>query len=108
MLFLECSPAELATLVRLIRKVITIICIAVPIALILFGTIDMAKAVMAQKDDEVKKAQEMLIKRFIYAVIVFFVPFLVGFIMKAVADVTNNDDARAWSECWDGSGATRR
>ena len=68
--------------------------IVVPILLIIFGLIDMAKAVMSQKEDEIKKGQQTLIKRFIAAIIVFFVVFLVKTVVKFVsgdnsADIVN-------------------
>lgn len=80
----------------------------IPIALILFGMIDLGKAVIAGKEDEMKKAQGTLIKRFIYAVLIFFVITLVGFIMGLVGDSgVDVDDAggdnvseMSWNKCW--------
>ena len=68
--------------VSIIIKAIQII---VPILLVVFGLIDLAKAVMAQKEDEIKKGQQTLIKRAIAAVIVFFVIPLVGLIINFVS-----------------------
>ncbi len=53
--------------------VVKIIWIAVPVLLVIFGLLDLAKAVMAQKEDEIKKGQQTLVKRVIAALIVFFV-----------------------------------
>ena len=58
---------------------------------------------MSSDDKEVKAAQSRLIKRCIYAVMVFFVVFLVNLIMKIVSgtDVNGNEtDAKSWYECW--------
>lgn len=68
-----------------ISLVIKIIWIIVPILLVIFGLLDLAKAVMAQKEDEIKKGQQTLIKRAIAAVIVFFVIPLVQLIIKFVS-----------------------
>ena len=60
-------------LVNLVHDVILIIQILVPIGLIIWGMLDLGKAVIAQKDDEIKKGQQTLIKRITAAAIVFFV-----------------------------------
>ena len=56
--------------------------IGIPIILIVLGTIDLGKAVIAGKEEEIKKNQQMLIKRAISAVAVFFVTTLVSFILN--------------------------
>lgn len=48
--------------------------IAVPILVVLLITIDMAKAVTAQDDNAIKKAQGHAVKRVIIGVAVFLVP----------------------------------
>jgi len=68
-----------------VALVIKIIWIIVPILLVIFGLLDLAKAVMAQKEDEIKKGQQTLIKRAIAAVIVFFVIPLVQLLVKFVS-----------------------
>jgi hypothetical protein len=45
--------------------------------LVIFGSIDFVKAVVAQKDDEIKKGQQTFIKRLIAAIIVFFIVAIV-------------------------------
>lgn len=76
----------------LVHTIITIIKIAVPILLIIFGMLDLGKAVVASKEDEIKKGQQLLIKRAISAVIVFFViqivQLLLGFVANKESDVT--------------------
>lgn len=69
--------------------VVTIIKIAVPVILIIMGMLDLGKAVMAQKDDEIKKAQSTFIKRIIAAVLVFFVVSIVTLVFSILA---NADD----------------
>ena len=87
----------LLKIVALIRRVIDIIKILIPIGLIMFGLIDLGKAVIAGKEDEMKKAQGTLIKRVIYAVIVFLVVQLVIFATGLVGQ-------RSWQECWKAAG----
>ena len=68
--------------------------IIVPILIILLGTIDLAKAVIASKEDEMKKAQNMFIKRLIIGLAVFFVPVFVDIIMDLAEIVWAGDYTR--------------
>ena len=58
----------------------------VPALVIVFTTIDLFKAVMAGKEDEMKKAQTTAIKRVIAAVAIFLVPIMINIIMY-LADI---------------------
>lgn len=63
-------PAGLATM---IHDIYDLLKIAVPIVLIIMGMIDLLKAVAGQKEEDIKKGWNMLIKRTLYGVLVFFV-----------------------------------
>lgn len=65
--------------------VVNLIKIAVPILLIIFGMLDLAKAVVTNDDKEMKGAQTKLMKRAIYAVLVFLIISIVQLIFSAVA-----------------------
>lgn len=70
---------------NIITTIVNLIKVVVPILLIIFGMLDMGKAVMAQKEDEIKKGQQTLIKRAIAAAIVFFVIIIVQLVVGLVA-----------------------
>lgn len=92
----EVSCGESSTLVNVIaivRLVMNIICIAVPIIMILMGTIDLFKAVTAGKDEDIKKKQKALITRIIAGVLVFLVPTIVSVIMNLIG-------VSSWRACW--------
>ncbi len=85
-----CDPdTGLLSIFGFIGNIITIIKIAVPIILILMGSIDLTKAVMASKDDEIKKAQSTLLKRAIVGVIIFFIPSIVTLLMSMLNQSTD-------------------
>lgn len=92
--------------IKLVKIVLTLLKIAVPIALILFGGIDFGKAVIASKEDEMKKAQSIFVKRVIYGVAIFLTFTLVTFVMNFVADSVDKDYAgnplntSSWRVCW--------
>ncbi len=90
-------------IVRIIKKgVFPIVQIGIPILLIVFGTIDLGKAVISSDEKEVKQAQSRLIKRCIYAAAIFFIVTLVTLIMSLVATGadSNSGDTAGWAECW--------
>ena len=68
-----------------VHTIIVVIKIAVPILLVIFGMLDLGKAVIAQKEDEIKKGQQMFIKRAISAAIIFFVISVVQLLVSFVA-----------------------
>ncbi len=91
----------LEPLVRVIYKILMVFWIIVPIGLIVFGTIDLGKAVIASDEKEVKAAQKRLISRFIYAALVFFIPVIVTAIMGLVADSgAKGTNTKTWQACW--------
>lgn len=90
----------LAPVINIIKSVVNLIQWGVPMVLIVYGMIDLGKAVMAGKEDEMKKAQGTLMKRFIYAVAVFIVVFLVQTVMGIVADANADISTQSWLDCW--------
>ena len=81
----------------LIGYVITVLQIAIPIIIVLLGTLDLGKAVMAGEEKQIKDAQKMLIKRIIYGVVIFFVAVIVKYVFGMVSDSIDSDG----SKCWD-------
>ena len=91
---------NLRPFIKIVKKgILPIFRVIIPIALILFGTVDLGKAVIASDEKEVKAAQSRLIKRFIYAALIFFVPMLVGVVMNVVS-VGGEGDTASWENCW--------
>ena len=74
----------------LVSTIITIIKIVVPIILIIFGMLDLAKSVTASKEDEIKKGQQTFIKRLIAAIIVFFVIQVVQIVVNFASGEDQN------------------
>ena len=72
------------SLTNLIANVVTIIKIGVPILLIIFGMIDLAKAIIQQDEKEIKKGQQTFIKRLIAAALVFLVVAIVQLVLNFI------------------------
>ena len=102
MYFLECN-ANLKPVMAIVGWVIFLIQMGIPIALILLGMIDLGKAVIASKDDELKKAQKAFGKRFLYAAAVFLVVWAVRTVLGFLPSIFGNEnvgDTNAWEDCW--------
>lgn len=82
--------AGTANIWQIIGYVLLVFKIAIPVLLIIFGMIDLGKAVIASKEDEIKKATGSLVRRAIAAVVIFLLPTIIGFIMTLVTDFTSN------------------
>ena len=74
---------QIASVIRVIYNGIKI---GVPIILIVVGMIGMGKAIASQKEDDIKKAQNTLIKQAIAAVIVFLMFYLVQLVMGVIGE----------------------
>ncbi len=58
--------------------------IVIPIIIIVFGVIDLGKAIIASKDDEIKKSIKSLVFRAIAGIIIFFIPTILNFVIQLV------------------------
>lgn len=75
---------------KTISIIYNLIQIVVPILLVVFGSIDLVKGIVAQKEDDIKNGQRMFVKRLIVAAIIFFVFVGVKMIISFVADNNSN------------------
>lgn len=94
-----CIDGSLLNIMRLVRLVIKVLQIAVPVGLILMGTIDMAKSVIAGDEKKIKEAQKPFVKRIVAAIIVFLIPYIVNIAINLVVS-----DASDWRNCWNTAG----
>ena len=89
--------------VRIIKNgLFPILQIGIPIVLIVLGTLDLGKAVISSDDKAVKEAQSKLIKRCIYAILVFFIVTLINLLFTMVGNIAGDDapGLTQWSNCW--------
>lgn len=86
-LFSGDSGQYLLDILIFIRKAIQI---GVPIMLLVLGTIDMAKAVFAESEDAMKKAQSKFIKRLMIGVGFFLIPVLLEFLLTLAHSIWGN------------------
>lgn len=89
--------ANTAGIWKLIGELVYIIRIAIPIIVVLLGTLDLGKAVIAGEDKKIKEAQKAFITRLIYGVAIFFVFPIVKMVFGLLnVDLDRGDNKICW------------
>lgn len=86
--YLESIPVTIPLIGKIVYLLVQIL---VPIILILLGSFDLVKAVVSQKDDDIKKNQQIFIKRLISAALLFFVFAIVKMVISVVSSSNSTD-----------------
>lgn len=74
-----------ANLWQFVGYIMMVFKIVVPLLLIIWGAMDLGKAVVASKPEEITKAVTGLAKRALAGIVIFFIPTLVGVIFSIVS-----------------------
>ena len=90
---------------RALNVALTILKWSVPLLLVVLGTIDMVRAAASADEKVIKEAQTTFMKRLLYGVVIFIIPFLVNVVLSIVEnylvlDDMNLTDATSWISCW--------
>ena len=91
--------ANTANVWQIVGYVLLVFKIVIPIILIVFGMMDLGKAVVGSKDDDIKKAVKQLAMRAIAAVVIFFIPTLVSMILGMVSNFQNSGAREDFNVC---------
>lgn len=78
------------------RLIIRVIQFVVPFALIIWGSLDFFKAVIAGDDKDMKVKRKPFVHRVVSALIILLLPSLVNVIMRNIAKNSYN----RFAECW--------
>lgn len=91
--------SDLRDIWQILGYVLMVFKIVIPILIIIFGMIDLGKAVVASKDDEIKKSIKSLAMRAVAGVIIFFIPNLVGLIFGMLNSFDRNGEYAVCETC---------
>ena len=78
--------SKMSGMLKIVGFVLTIFKIIIPVIIVIYGIIDLGKAVTASKDDEIKKAVKQLGYRLAAGVMIFFVPTLILMVFGWISD----------------------
>jgi len=94
-----CTNPDILRVIYFFNLILDIIKIVVPIGLIVFGLIDFSKAVMSSEEKEHKKTVNLFIKRILYGVLIFAVPWIVEVLMVTLGDLIDKDNMGNFTDC---------
>ena len=80
-----------ATMLRFVGYAILIFKVAIPIIIIVLGMMDFGKAVVSEKDEDIKKQAVKLGRRALAGLIIFFIPTVINWLFSTVPGATNGD-----------------
>lgn len=92
--------------IRAINLFVQILRWSVPLLLIILGSIDMFKVVSTGDEKMATEVRTTFMKRVMYGILVFLVPFAINLILDfaagAIADNSGYTPYNAWVGCWNG------
>jgi len=90
---------EMKDIIQIIGYVLLVFKVAIPILIIAFGIFDFGKAVVADKEDEIKKQTKRLLYRVVAGIVIFLIPNIVLFIFGLINEYETDAQAAAFSVC---------
>lgn len=97
-----CEESGVLTTFQIVGYLLFVAKIVIPLLLIILGSIDFAKATISSDEKAPKEALVSLIRRILIAVIIFFIPTILNFLLSLVygaQDAFNNDSFEGCSDC---------
>ena len=85
--------SQTANIWQVLGYVVMIFKIVIPLLLIVFGMVDLGKAVISDDEKAISKAVNQLVRRFIAAVVIFFVPTIVSALFNALSIMDAEEQA---------------
>lgn len=85
-----CENPEVLRVIYFASIIVDIVKIIIPIGLVVMAMIDFSKGVTSNSDSDNKKNLSRLIKRFVYAVLIFVVPWIVKIIIINLGNLTKD------------------
>ncbi|MEG0977146.1 MAG: hypothetical protein RSF02_01165 [Bacilli bacterium] len=84
--------AGTASLWQFVGVILLVFKIVIPIVLIIWGMLDLGKAVIASEDKAISKAAKALAMRVLAGMLIFFIPTIISFVFTMVG--TFNEDVK--------------
>lgn len=90
-------------ILAIVGWVLTVFKIAIPIIIIILGLIDLGKAAVSSKPEEIKKSATSLLYRLIGGIAIFFIPMLVMTVFGWISGWSSTTAALGegeWDKCY--------
>lgn len=96
-----CNDNAVFSIIYILKQILQVVFLLVPIILIVLVLIDIAKNVVAGKEDDMKKNKNIAIKRVIYAIVIFLVPAIVNLFMHVLYNIVDGSSHQSFLSCWE-------
>ena len=93
--------SDMQVIFKVIITLFDLIRFFIPIILIVLCTIDIFKLIVSKKEDEIKKLRKDVLMRFVYAIIIYLLPFIIPTFLRLVNNIIPFDYDDSWKNCWD-------
>ena len=95
-----CENPDILRVIWFAREIVNIVKIIIPIALIVLGIVDFSKAVITSDENVQKKTGKLFMKRIIYAILVFTVPWIIEVLIITLGNLAVLDsDEVNYTDC---------
>lgn len=92
---------DTSEILQLVGWVVTIIKIGIPLIIIILGLIDLGKAAVSSKPEEIKKTATSLIWRIVGGIAIFFVPTIIMLVFRIVNGFNTVEQKTDFNICYD-------
>lgn len=92
----SCAGSRLFPIFQTVKFAIRVVQIAVPFALIIWGSLDFFKALIAGDEKEMKAKRKPFVQRLVAAVIILILPWIVNLVITTFT--SNNDFKTCWKK----------
>ena len=106
---LDLCEGDILIVISAVKTIFTLIQWAIPLVLIVLGTIDMFKAMASGDEKATKESQKKFVRRLVYALVAFLIPFIVKLTFSLVSKNIAADEATTadntvgeFLTCWNG------
>lgn len=83
---------EAGSILQFVGYILTLVKVAIPLVIIIYGIMDLGKAVVASKEDEIKTGAKRLMWRAVAGVAIFFIPSIVLWLFGTIANYNTGSE----------------
>lgn len=94
-----CNQPGLLKAFQILGYALNIVKIVAPLLLIVVGSVELGKAVLSNDEKAIKVAVNSLIKKAIAAVVIFFLPFLIKFVVSLIDGIDKVKQFDCLTQC---------
>lgn len=92
-------------LIRIVVNLFKYLRFILPIILVIFIIFDLSKVIVSNVDEKAKKdAFSKIVKRALFAIIIFFIPTIITIVFKQIENISRDEHtsttSTSWIDCW--------